>query len=122
MYLGRTLPLVVAISAVAVASISRSGEQLPQTAPTRDVDITYRMTQPGLPVTMQRRRWLAGRHLRRVDGPDKSATIFDQSSGELTRMSPEGGTILKRGGESEIAGQNCIDWRLAAGPFSVRYV
>jgi hypothetical protein len=128
MYLGRTLPLVVAISAVAVASISRSGEQQPQTAPTRDVDITYRMTQPGLPVTMQRRRWLAGRHLRRVDGPDKSATIFDQSSGELTllnptnqtyltlkgpaakRMSPEGGTILKRGGESEIAGQNCIDW------------
>jgi hypothetical protein len=128
MYLGRTLPLVVAISAVAVASISRSGEQQPQTAPTRDVDITYRMTQPGLPVTMQRRRWLAGRHLRRVDGPDKSATIFDQSSGELTllnptnqtyltlkgpaakRMSPEGGIILKRGGESEIAGQNCIDW------------
>ena len=76
----------------------------------------------------ERRRWLASQHLRRVDGPDKSATIFDQSRGELTvfnaanhtylmlegpaakRMSPQTGTTLKRGGEYKIAGQNCIDW------------
>ena len=60
--------------------------------------------------------------------PDKSATIFDQNREELTllnganhtyrtvewpvanRMSPQKGTTLKRGGESKIAGQNCIDW------------
>jgi hypothetical protein len=128
MYLVRNLPLVVALSVGAVASVSHSGEQQPQTAPTRDVDITYQITQPGLPVIIERRRWLAGRHLRRVDGPDKSATIFDQSSGELTllnpanhtyrmlqgpaakRMSPQEGTTLKRGSESKIAGLTCIDW------------
>ena len=62
------------------------------------------------------------------DGADKSATIFDQSSGELTllnpanqtyltltgqaakRMSPEEGIILKRGREFKIAGQDCINW------------
>jgi hypothetical protein len=128
MYLVRNLPLVVALSVGAVASVSHSGEQQPQTAPTRDVDITYQITQPGLPVIIERRRWLASRHLRRVDGPDKSATIFDQSSGELTllnaanhtyrmlqgpaakRMSPEEGAELKRRGESKIAGLTCVDW------------
>jgi hypothetical protein len=128
MYLVRNLPLVVALSAGAVASVSHSGEQQPQTAPTRDVDITYQITRPGLPVIIERRRWLASRHLRRVDGPDKSATIFDQSSGELTllnaanhtyrmlqgpaakRMSPEEGAELKRRGESKIAGLTCVDW------------
>jgi hypothetical protein len=128
MYLVRTLPLVVALTVGAVASVSYSGEHHPQTAPTRDVDITYQITQPGLPVIIERRRWLASRHLRRVDGPDKSATIFDQSNGELTllnaanhtyrmlqgpaakRMSPEEGAALQRGGESNIAGLTCVDW------------
>ena len=59
MYLVRNLPLVVALSVGAVASVSHSGEQQPQTAPTRDVDITYQITQPGLPVIIERRRWLA---------------------------------------------------------------
>jgi hypothetical protein len=128
MYLERALPLVVALTVGAVASLSFSGEYHPQTAPTRDVDITYRITQPGLPVIIERRRWLASRHLRRVDGPDKSTTIFDQSSGELTllnaanhtyrmlqgpaakRMSPEEGTALQRGSGSNIAGFTCVDW------------
>ena len=128
MYLVRNLPLVVALSVEAVASVSHSGEQQPQTAPTRDVDITYQITRPGLPVIIERRRWLASRHLRRVDGPDKSATIFDQSSGEPhapqrsksylshaagaggERMSPEEGAELKRRGQSKIAGLTCVDW------------
>jgi hypothetical protein len=128
MYLLRTLPLVVALTVGVVASVSYSGENHPQTAPTRDVDITYRIAQPGLPVIIERRRWLASRHLRRVDGPDKSASIFDQSNGELTllnaanhtyrmlqgpaakRMSPEEGTALQRGGEFHIADLGCVDW------------
>jgi hypothetical protein len=119
--------LIAALSLIAVGSPLHS-EQQPQTAPTRDVDITYRITRPGQPVIIERRRWWASHHLRRVDGPDKSATIFDQSSGELTllnpanqtyltlkgpaakRMSPEEGINLKRGGETKIAWLNCIDW------------
>ena len=96
------------------------------TTPTRDVDITYQITRPGQPAIVERRRWLASQQLRRVDGSDNSATIFDQKTGEFTllnaanhtyrtleaakRMSPEKGTTLKRGGEYKIAGQNCIDW------------
>jgi hypothetical protein len=123
----QALPLVV-LSVTAFASLSQSEQQQPETAPTRDVDITYQITQPGQPAIVERRRWLASQHLRRVDGPDKSATIFDQSRGELTllnaakhtyltligpaakRMSPEKGSVLKRGRESQIAGLTCIDW------------
>jgi hypothetical protein len=69
MYLTLTVPLVVTIAMGTLASVSHAGER-PQTAPTHDVDITYRIAQPGLPMTTDRRRWLANQHLRRVDGPD----------------------------------------------------
>jgi hypothetical protein len=128
MNLVRTLLLVVALSVAAVASLSLSEEQHPQTTPTRDVDITYQITRPAQPAIVERRRWSASQQLRRVDGPYNSATIFDQKREELTllnganhtyrtvewpvakRMSPQKGTTLKRGGEYKIAGQNCIDW------------
>ena len=58
MYLVRTLPLVVALSVGAVASVSHSEEQQPQTAPTRDVDITYQITRPGQPPSWSRTRQL----------------------------------------------------------------
>lgn len=124
----RSLPLVAAISVMAVASFSQSEQPQPQITPTHDVDITYQITRGGQPAIVERRRWLASQHLRRVDGPDKSATIFDQSRGELTllnatnhtyltlvgpaakRMSPEKESALKRGGESQIAGLTCINW------------
>jgi hypothetical protein len=124
----RTMPLALVLSVAVVGPPLHSEEQQPQTAPTRDVDITYQITRPDQSAIVERRRWLASQHLRRVDGLDKSATIFDQNSGELTllnaanhtyrtlqglpakRMSPERGTTLKRGGEFEIAGLNCIDW------------
>src|ERR1700760_147954 len=121
MYPTPALPLVVAIAVGAAAPVSHAGERL-QTAPTHDVDITYRITHPGLPMITDRRRWLANQHLRRVDEPDGSATIYDLSRGELTvlnasshtyqtlegaatrRMSPPEYTKLKRGGEFKIAG------------------
>jgi hypothetical protein len=122
----RYMPLIAALSLTAIGLPLRSDEQEPLTTPTRDVDITYQITRPGQPAIIERRRWLASRQLRRVDGSDNSATIFDQKSGEFTllntanhtyrtleaakRMSPQKGTTLKRGGEYKIAGQNCIDW------------
>jgi hypothetical protein len=128
MSLAQTLRLVVAFSGGVVVSMSQAGELQPQTAPNRDVDITYQITRPGLPAITDRRRWLANQHLRRVDGPDGSATIFDLSKGELTllnasnhtyrmlpgaakkRMSPPDGLELKRGREFTIAGVACTDW------------
>jgi hypothetical protein len=124
----RALRLVLAFTAATTGAPLNAQEQQPQTAPTHDVDITYRITRPGLPMTTDRRRWLANQHLRRVDGPDGSATIYDLRRGELTllnasnhtyrtlqgattrRMSPPAGMKLKRGGELTIAGVACIDW------------
>jgi hypothetical protein len=121
----RYMTLVAALSLTAVGSPVRSDEQQPLTTPTRDVDITYQITRPGQQAIVERRRWLASQQLRRVDGSDNSATIFDQKRGEFTllntasrtyrtleapkRMSPQKGTTLKRSGESKIAGLNCSD-------------
>jgi hypothetical protein len=128
MNLLRYMPLVASLTLVAVGSPPRSEGQQPQTTPTRDVDISYQITRPGQPVIIERRRWLASQQLRRVDGPDKSTTIFDQNRGEFTLlnpanrtyrtleglprkpMAPQEGTMLKRGSESKIAGLSCTDW------------
>ena len=100
MNLVRTLSLAVALSAVVVSSPPHSEEQQPQTAPTRDVDIMYQITRPGQPMILERRRWLSSQHLRRVDGPDKSATIFDQSRGELTILDAGKSHVSHAGGAS----------------------
>jgi hypothetical protein len=86
MNLLRYMPLVASLSLVAVEYSLRSEEQQPQTTPTRDVDITYQITRPGQPAIVERRRWLASQQLRRVDGSDNSATIFDQKTGEFTLL------------------------------------
>jgi hypothetical protein len=128
MNLLRYMPLVAFLSLAAVGYPLRSEEQQPQTTPTRDVDITYQITRPGQPAIVERRRWLASQQLRRVDGPDGSATLFDQNRGEFTLlnaanrtyrkleglarkpMAPQKGTTLTRGSEYKVAGLSCIDW------------
>ena len=95
MNLMRYTPLVAALSLVAVGSPLRSDEQQPHTTPTRDADITYQITPPGEPVIVERRRWLAGQQLRRVDGPDNYTTIFDQNTGEFTLLNAANRTYRK---------------------------
>ena len=82
----RYMTLVAALLLTAVGSPLHSDEQEPLTTPTRDVDITYQITRPGQPAIVERRRWLASQQLRRVDGSDNSATIFDQKTGEFTLL------------------------------------
>ena len=96
--------------------------------PTKDVDISYRITRPNQPAIIERRRWLAGEHLERVDGPDKSTTIFDRNKGEIILLNvakrtfrklegsgrrppePDAGVTLARGAELVIAGLHCSEW------------
>jgi hypothetical protein len=119
---------LVAVALIGAPEVLRADERQPQVIPTRDVDIRYRITRPDQPATISRRRWLAGEHLERVDGPDKSATIFDRNKQEFTLlnpsnrtflkleglpripMAPQSGTPLRQGNESKIAGLNCVDW------------
>ncbi len=118
----------VVLALLLIASPLCAGEQPPQELPTRDVDISYQITRPDQPTIMQRRRWLASERLVRVDGSDKSATIYDRSAHEITVLNfanrtylklegaprlpldPEKGEALTRGGEFVVAGLHCTDW------------
>ena len=112
----RSLPPVAAL-ALLLAGPASAAEEPPHLLPTRDVDITYDVSRPLQPKIRQRVRWLAGDHLERVDGPDKSTTIFDRNAHEITLLTPksrayrklegtprrplepEPGAVLKRGNE-----------------------
>jgi hypothetical protein len=124
---------LVAVLMAAAGTVVWAQEEPPQNAPTRDVDITLQVMRADAAPIVERRRWSASRHLRRVDGPDNAATIFDQSKGELTllnpanrtyrilqgpaarRMSPPKGTRVTRGDEVKIAGLVCTDWSWMIG-------
>jgi len=67
----------------------------PVLAPTRDVDITYEVTRPHQARIRERVRWLAAEHLERIDGPDKSVTIFDRKGNEITLLIPATRTYRK---------------------------
>jgi len=123
----RTLPPTAALALLLVGSPPRA-EERPQLFPTRDVDITYDVTRPQEPKIRERVRWLASDGLERIDGRDKSSTIFNHNAKEIILISPanrtfrklegeqgrppvpEAGAALTRGDEAVIAGLRCIDW------------
>jgi hypothetical protein len=124
----RSLPPGVAVFAVLLAGSLGQAEERPPVMPTRDVDVTYDVTRPHQPKIRERVRWSASQHLERIDGPDKSSTIFDHAAHEITLLTPksrsyrklegtprqpptpEAGAVLKRGNEAVIAGLHCVDW------------
>ncbi len=122
-----SLPTLSVLAFLIAVSLAWAGES-PQLLPTRDVDITYDVTRPGQPKIRERVRWLAAEQLERIDGPDRSATIFDRKAHEVTLLTPrnhsyrklEGtarqppepasGTALKRGDEAVVGGLHCTEW------------
>ena len=103
-------------------------QQQPNVLPTRDVDITYKVTRPHQPPAIERARWLASEQIERVDGADKSSTIFDHRAHEITLLNPGNRTFLMlegsarqpqqprpdgalaRGNDTVVAGLKCVDW------------
>ena len=116
-------------SRVSRARAHSGAQERPPLVPTTDVDISYKITRPDQPVIVERRRWLAGEHLERVDGPDKSTTIFDRDKDEIILLNaakrtfrklegagrrppePGAGVVLTRGEESVIAGLTALSGR-----------
>lgn len=126
MSLARFVP--AAALAIVLSEAPLKAEEQPQLLPTRDVDITYRITRPHQPRIDERVRWLADAHRERVDGPDGSATVFDRDANEITLIVPKNRTYRKleggprgpiepeksvqltRRGDSKVAGLPCTDW------------
>jgi hypothetical protein len=122
-----TVPAAAAIVLLTAAAPARA-EERPQLLPTRDVDITYKITQPQQRAITERVRWSAGAHLERVDGPRRSSSIFDREAQEVTLLNgatrtyskldgmarepsePDKDAVLKRGGEAVVARQRCVEW------------
>jgi hypothetical protein len=125
-----THPSTSRIAALIVLLISSPvwGQEQPQLYPTRDVDVTYDVMQPRQPAYRQRVRWLAAERLERIEGAQKSTTIFDRKAGTMTMLSGRSRTYtsvervprrsseppkdaeIKRGLESVVAGLHCVDW------------
>ncbi len=103
-------------------------EEKPQLLPTRDVDITYKVTRPRQRAITERVRWSAAVHLERIDGPHRSTSILDREAQEVTLLNgaartyskidgtprqpsePDKDAVLKRGGEAVVARQRCVEW------------
>src|SRR5271166_5475045 len=117
----RRVRLPPAVTFALFAASPLEAEMSPPLMPTHDVDVTYSVTRERGPPIRER-----------VDGPDKSTTIFDRNKGEITLLTAEsrtyrklvsaaGGPIeaeqggqLTRGGEAEVAGLRCTEWAWAA--------
>jgi hypothetical protein len=122
----RDLLLIAALSFATAGTSSPADDQQQQALPTRDVDVTYQITWPDQPAIVERRRWSTSARLERVDGSDKSISIFDRNADDLTllnlanhtyrklasgqRQSGEKDPASKRVGESVVAGFRCLDW------------
>ncbi len=114
--------------AFTLAGSSAEAELQPPLQPTRDVDITYSIVRPDGSKIRERVRWSAGQQLERVDGSDRSSTIFNRGSGEIILLVPgsrtfrklegaargpiemEQGAALTRGADAKVAGLHCTDW------------
>ena len=120
----------------AVLSLLAVGEALaqtrPQLIPTRDVDVTYRVTQAGRTIE-ERVRWLAAEQLQRVDSSGPVYMVVDHKARRLTLVNtakrtvlameaprrspldPDGDAAFTNTGQDSVAGLPCTEWLMAAG-------
>ena len=104
----RNLPATAALALLLAGSPAMAEPEQqppPQLVPTRDVDIIYDVMRPQRQQqkSSQRVRWSAGEHLERVDGPDKSTTIFDRDGQRCHAVEPGDADIPQAGGRAAPA-------------------
>jgi hypothetical protein len=126
--LSRCFLPAVAIAVLLAAPPLLRAEEPPPLLPTRDVDITYKVTRARARPISERVRWSAAAHLERIDGPNRSTSIFDRQAKEVTLLNgatrtytklegtprrpsePDKDAVLKSGGEVVVARQRCVEW------------
>lgn len=115
--------------ALAVAAAGAQAQDMPQTTPTRDVDITYRVMRAGQTL-QERTRWLAAEQKERVDPPgaEDAYVIIDHRARTMAMVNTQAQTVLEaagpppgpleqastahftRRGEDTVAGLPCTEW------------
>ncbi|HEX2941288.1 MAG TPA: DUF4412 domain-containing protein [Rhodopila sp.] len=116
------------VAALLLVSGIAQAETGPKLIPTRDVDITYRVTRPNEQPFKWRVRWNAGSAMERVDGPGGSVVLVNHKTHDETLLNSKTRTYVKvdvpsdnlldqapdapvtRQGNSRIAGLSCTDW------------
>ncbi len=127
MRLGITGAVLSLLTATAAFAQSR-----PQLIPTRDVDVTYRVTQAGRTLE-ERVRWLAAEQIQRVDSSGPVYMIVDHKTRRLTLVNtarrtvlamaaprqspldPAGDAAFGNAGQASVVGLPCTQWRMPAG-------
>ncbi|MBV9757704.1 MAG: hypothetical protein JO047_11660 [Alphaproteobacteria bacterium] len=126
----RLLAVALPGALLAAAAAADAG---PQLIPTRDVEITYRVTRNGRTLD-ERVRWLAADQLERVDAAGAIYMIVDHKVRRLTLVNdarravlemavppgrlldPEAASRYTRAGDGQVvAGLPCTNWRLPTG-------
>jgi len=118
---------VAAVVALGIPFCAASAQDRPTTVPTRDVDVTYKMTN-GDTTLSQRMRWDVAEQRLRVDPPgqgvymiidyrahgmslvrDAEHTVY-QVQGVGLYLPGTGNAPFTRRGQETIAGLSCTDW------------
>ena len=106
----------------------------PQTLPTRDVDITYRIARGGQSL-QERTRWLAAQEVQRIDPPGNAVYMIIDHRTHRASMVDSGkhtvvdvpapavpgpleagsGARFVRQGDAVVAGLACTNWEISSG-------
>ena len=122
------------IAMAVLAASPALAQQRPQTMPTRDVDITYRITRAGQTLT-ERTRWLAAQEVQRIEPPGNAmymlmdhrahhASMVDDQRHSVVDMAlpphpspldPGSDAQFTRRGDDTVAGLACTNWETSSG-------
>jgi hypothetical protein len=119
--------MLACLPAISGVPATARGQERPNTLPTRDVDVTYRVTRGGATMS-ERMRWLSGPGLQRVDPPGNVMhMIMDHHNHHVAMVSdarrevvetdvvggalePGAGGTFTRRGEDTVASLGCTLW------------
>ena len=116
------------ISAALLIATAALAQDKPNLLPERDVDITYRVTTILEKPIKQRVRWLATKHIQRIDSPGGAVSLADRTTTYVTILNSRTKTYVRleeasdgplkvnptasftRGSKSTVISLTCNEW------------
>lgn len=116
------------VSAALLVATAALAQDKPNLLPERDVDITYRVTTVSEKPIKQRVRWLAAKHMQRIDSPGGAVSLANRTTAYVTILNSRTKTYVRleeapdgafrvdptasftQGGKSKAAGLSCNEW------------